>query len=56
MRILEKWNIIYATGFVVSTGLLVDIWAGFATTTLFIIAIMIFMWPWGQKFAKYLDG
>lgn len=54
-KILEKWNIIYATIFVVGTGLLVDIWAGYATTMLFVIAILTFLLPYLQKFVRYME-
>ena len=54
-NILEKWNVVYATIFVVGTGLMVDIWAGYATTMLLIIAILTFILPYLQKFVRYMD-
>ncbi len=41
--IMEKWNIVYAIMFAVGSGFLVDIWAGFATVTLFSISLLLFI-------------
>lgn len=53
--ILKKWNIVYATVFVVGTGLMVDIWAGYATTSLFIISLATFILPYLRQFVRYMD-
>ena len=60
MRILDtilgKWNIVYAIIFVLGTGLMVDIWHGVATVSLFIIAILTLITPYLQRFVRYMDS
>lgn len=53
--ILEKWNIVYAIIFVIGSGLLVDIWAGVATITLFIVAISLCAIPYLKKLCEWID-
>lgn len=55
-KIYNKWNVIYAIIFAVSSGLLVDMWAGYATVTLFVVSLLLLVAPYFIKFGKYLDS
>lgn len=52
--ILEKWNIIYAIIFVVGSALLVDIWTGTMSVSLFMIALSILCLPTFKSVCKWI--
>lgn len=55
-KILEKWNVVYAILFVVSSALFVDVWHSTTSVILLVIAIGGLIIPFIAKFINWMEG